>query len=111
MPTLFLDPGALASRLTLEKASDVPDGEGGAVRNWSAVAAMWGRVEPVSAAGRELAGQAGQVVTHRIYVRARAGISPGMRFVKLQRVFEIKAIHDPDESGRYLVCLCEEARP
>jgi len=111
MPTLMLDPGALATRLTLEQAVDAPDGEGGATRSWSVAASLWGKVELVSAIGRELAGQAGQVVTHRIYLRAGRDIALGMRLVKLERMFEIKAMYDPDESGRYVVCLCEETVP
>lgn len=108
MPTLLLDPGAFATRLQLQRAEETPDGQGGATRKRATVGAAWGKVEPVSAIGRELAGRAGQVVTHRIYLRARPGIAVGMAFVKLERTFEIKAVHDPDETGRYLVCLCEE---
>ena len=111
MPTLLLDPGALATRLQLQGVEETPDGQGGASRSWSTVAALWGKVEPVSALGRELAGQEGQVVTHRIYLRARPDVAVGMRLVKLQRTFRIKAMHDPDESGRYVVCLCEETAP
>ena len=79
MPGLVLDPGALATRLQLQGAEDAPDGQGGASRTWTTVAAVWGRVEPVSASARELAGQAGQVVTHRVHLRARPGIAVGMR--------------------------------
>ena len=39
------------------------------------------------------------MVTHRIYLRARPGVAVGMRFVKLERTFGIKAMHDPDEIG------------
>lgn len=111
MPVLCLDPGVLATRLTLQAPTDTPDGAGGAERNWTAVASLWARLEPVSAVGRELAGQAGQVITHRVTVRHRSDVALGQRFMRLERVFAIKAIHDPDESRRYLVCLCEEATP
>ena len=111
MPTTLLDPGAFRTRLALQRAEATPDGEGGATLRWTDAGALWGRIEPVSALSRELAGRLGQVVTHRIYLRARAGLAVGMRFAKLQRIFEIKTMHDPDESGRYLVCLCEETTP
>jgi SPP1 family predicted phage head-tail adaptor len=47
-------------------------------------------------------------LTHRIWLRARTGVSEGMRFRKGARTFTIRAVRDPDETGRYLVCLCEE---
>ena len=87
MPTLLLDPGALATRLSLQRPDERPDGQGGATTAWETVAALWGRVEPVSAFGRELAGQSGQVVTHRIYLRARNGIVAGMRLDEAGKIF------------------------
>jgi SPP1 family predicted phage head-tail adaptor len=106
-----IDAGAFDMRLTLEWAVDAPDGQGGAVRSWTAVAPVWAKLEPVSAKARELAGAAEAVVTHRVTLRRREGVAGGMRFARGERFFEIKAVHDPDESGRYLVCHCEEVRP
>ena len=111
MRTVLLDPGALDTRLVLQAAAETPDGQGGASRTWAGVAALWCRVEPLAVSGRELAGQAGQVATHRICLRARPGVAVGMRFSRQGRAFGIKAMHDPDGSGRYLVCLCEETVP
>jgi head-tail adaptor len=34
-----------------------------------------------------------------------------MRLTKAGRVFEIVTVHDPDETGRYLVCRTKEVRP
>ncbi|MET3583953.1 head-tail adaptor [Pseudorhizobium tarimense] len=33
----------------------------------------------------------------------------GQRFRKGARLFAVKPVRDPDETGRYLVCHCEEA--
>jgi len=41
-------------------------------------------------------------------MRYRTGVASGMRFVKGTRLFEIVTVHDPDESGRYLVCKVKE---
>ncbi|TPW32757.1 phage head closure protein [Pararhizobium mangrovi] len=111
MPTLFLDAGMLNTRLALHAPVDTEDGSGGAVRRWRADAMVWGHVEPVSARGHERGGQEGQVITHRVTIRARTGMGPGLRFVRFARAFEIVAVHDPDESGRYLVCRCREVAP
>jgi head-tail adaptor len=41
-------------------------------------------------------------------MRHRDGVVSGMRLLKGSRVFEIITTHDPDESGRYLVCKVKE---
>lgn len=109
MKALRIDPGKLRTRLTLESAVRSPDGAGGHVESWSAVANMFARVEPVSAKSRAGADQTIETVTHRIVIRCRDDVRSGMRFVHGNRVFAIVTVHDPDETGRYLVCEAREA--
>ena len=108
MNMTFLDPGQFTARLDLESATPTPDGQGGAVLSWTVAASIWARIEPASFSFDETAGQMRGQLTHRIWIRAREGVGEGMRFRKGARVFTIRAIRDPDETGRYLVCLCEE---
>lgn len=108
MNMTFLDPGQFTARLDLEAATPTPDGQGGAALAWTAAASLWARIEPSNFSFNEVAGQMRGQLTHRIWIRARDGVSEGMRFRKGARVFTIRAVRDPDESGRYLVCLCEE---
>lgn len=111
MPTVLLDPGMLRTRLEVEAASDVPDGQGGTSRQWQPVAALWARVEPVSAYREEIAAGLRQRLTHRVTVRFRHDLEAGMRFIRLGRRFAIRAVQDPDERQRYLICHCEEVAP
>lgn len=106
-----VDPGALGLRLTLERAVDVSDGQGGVTRSWEAVAPVWAKLEPVSAESVERAAQRGLIDTHRVTIRFRSDITTGMRLTRAGRRFAIRTLQDPDESGRYLVCLCVEERP
>jgi SPP1 family predicted phage head-tail adaptor len=108
MGALFLDPGQLTARLTREVMAETPDGQGGMTAIWQAAGTLWARVEPVSHAASELAGGERQVLTHRIWVAAQAGIFAGQRLRKGARSFAIKLVRDPDETGRYLICDCEE---
>lgn len=110
MPVLFFDPGQLTARLELETADAASDGQGGAALTWVSIGALWARIEPVSMTPKEVAGQEIGVVTHRIWLRNRSDIETGMRLRKGTCIFDIRALRDPDESGRYLVCLCEEGR-
>jgi SPP1 family predicted phage head-tail adaptor len=108
MRTAFLDPGLLRTELTLEQATLSPDTVGGHVESWSEVATVFALIEPVAAASVFGADQTLEEVTHRISLRAREGLASGMRFTKGARVFEILTVHDPDESGRYLICRVRE---
>lgn len=108
MRTVFVDPGAMRSELSLQAASAAPDEMGGMVQSWNETATVFGHVEPVTATARFGAGQSLETVTHRITMRWREGVASGMRLVRQGRVFEIITVHDPDESGRYLVCNVSE---
>jgi SPP1 family predicted phage head-tail adaptor len=108
MGALFVDAGQRTARLTREVMVETPDGQGGTTATWQAAGTLWARVEPVSHAGSELAGAERQVLTHRIWILAQTGVSAGQRLRRGARVFVIKLVRDPDETGRYLICDCEE---
>lgn len=108
MRTEFIDPGAFRHELALEAATPVPDGTGGHTEEWQEVATLFARVEPLAAASRFGADQTLETVTHRVTLRRRDGVASGMRLRRLGRVFDIVTVHDPDETGRYLVCRVRE---
>jgi SPP1 family predicted phage head-tail adaptor len=105
---VFFDPGQMTARLALEEAVAAPDGQGGATLAWTEIAALWAKIEPVSSALTEMAGAEVGAITHRIWIGFRAGVFAGQRFRKGARLFAVKLVQDPDETGRYLTCLCEE---
>jgi SPP1 family predicted phage head-tail adaptor len=111
MTDRIFDPGAFTARLTLERAVDVPDGQGGASRTHAVVGHVWARIEPVSAGRVSVAGADALTVTHRIWLRRRSDLESGMRLRKGTRIFAIQSFRDPDEHGRYLACDCEEIEP
>lgn len=108
MQAIFIDPGAFRTELALEQAVLTPDGSGGHVEAWSELGLVFARVEPVSAASRFGAGQTLETLTHRITMRYRGDVRSGMRFRRHNRIFAIVTVHDPDDSGRYLVCRARE---
>lgn len=108
MAVLFIDPGELRTKVVLEACTTEPDGFGGFSEVWTETATLFARIEPVSAASVFGADQTLETVTHRITMRHRAGVASGMRLTKQERIFEIVTVHDPDESGRYLVCKVKE---
>ena len=108
MKSVVLDPGRMTARLTRLVPVDVPDGQGGAQRSWQAADQVWAQVEPVSCRTDIVAGAQKVTVTHRIWLSFQAGPSVGERLAKGDRRFTIKAVRDPDETRRFLVCDCEE---
>ena len=109
MRTLFLDPGSLRSELALQANTSVPDGLGGYAESWVEIATVFAKIEPVSATSRFGPDQTMETVTHRITMRWRSGVAAAMRFVRQGRIFDIVTVHDPDDTGRYLVCRAKEA--
>lgn len=105
---VFFDPGQMTARLALEEPVSMPDGQGGATVSWTEIAAMWAKIEPVSSRLAERAGAEIGTITHRIWLRFREGLVAGQRLRKGARLFAVKLVQDPDETGRYLTCLCEE---
>ena len=111
MGALFVDPGRLSVRLTLEAPTELPDGQGGVSEGWAPVAGLWGRVEPLRARPDESAGAAIALVTHRITIRYREDVRHAMRFMHRGRHLVIRVVRDSDETRRYLICDCEESKP
>lgn len=103
--------GAMRRRLVLEAPVETPDGLGGATQAFATVAALWAQVEWLSGGERWRAGRPEQFANHRIILRWRPGIDAGQRLRDGERVFDIRAVDDPDGSRRRLICLVEEARP
>ena len=104
----------LTRRLTLEHPERVPDGAGGFTRVWLPLGELWADVRP--GAGRELATDGlttASTVSYKITVR---GAPPGsqrrpsahQRFREGDRTFEILAVTEVDEIGRYLTCYARE---
>lgn len=106
--TIHIDPGELRSELSLQQCQTVYDAFGGFSENWVETEVVFAKIEPVRATSTFGADQTLETVTHDIILRWQAGLASGMRFVKGERLFSIVTVHDPDESGRYLLCKVTE---
>jgi SPP1 family predicted phage head-tail adaptor len=95
-------------RLTLERPTATPDGAGGFTLAWNAITILPADVAPVKADERSVDEGLSDLTLHKIVIRKRADILSSDRFRLGTRVFRIRSIVDPDEDGRFLVCVCEE---
>ena len=103
--------GALRRRLLLEAAVMTPDGLGGGTQAFETIAALWAQVEWLAGGEHWRHGRPEQAATHRVTMRWRAGVDAGQRLRDGQRIFDIKAVADPDGGRRRLVCLVLEVSP
>ncbi|GGD93763.1 hypothetical protein GCM10011390_10640 [Aureimonas endophytica] len=108
MALLFIDPGLLNRRVPLQVADLSSDGAGGQAGPWREVAELFVHVEPLAVDAAERFDRREATITHRVICRRRVGLERGMAFLLGTRRLLIRSVHDPDESGRYLVCRCEE---
>jgi SPP1 family predicted phage head-tail adaptor len=108
MAMIDIDAGRLTSRLVLEQPHLVEDAQGGAVTGFVEVTRIWALIEPRIFSEEEKGPGLVATVTHHVTVRARADLASGQRFRKGARVFDILALRDPDETGRFQVALCRE---
>lgn len=72
------------------------------------VAAARAKIQPLRGNERLRAMQLEDTVTHRITMRYRAGITAKMRVKFGARLFNIRAVIDPEERNRFLELMCEE---
>lgn len=100
--------GHLRHRLVLEGATATPDGAGGAVETWAAIATISAAIRPTGGRERIFADGLQSRITHEIVVRTRADIVPRHRFRRGARVLHILAVMAADPHATRLRCLCEE---
>lgn len=107
----------LRHKLTLQQEVQTADGAGGYTRSWSDVADVWAEILSASGGaasgirgGKEIlfAGQLQSQVTHKILLRARDGVTAGMRLLFENRAFNIVYIADTGENRDTLELLVIE---
>lgn len=108
MKRSVIDPGRFRTILALEQAVLSDDGAGGHIEGWAEIASFFAKLEPAFARAVFGGDQTRESVTHLVTLRFRSDVASGMRFRTGDRCFAILTVHDPDESGRYLVCRTEE---
>lgn len=98
----------LRVRITLQSPSDLPDEGGGVIRGWEDVDTVWAEILPISGGEMLRQLQLQSVVTHRVTIRYRDGVSTAMRVAMGARTFAIRAVINPSERNEVLELLAEE---
>ncbi len=103
--------GKLRHRITLQARSGAVDDLGQPLDDWADVLTTWATVQPVSGREFQEGAQVEAEVTHKVWLRWRAGVAltPEMRVVYDGRVLDILSAVNVEERNRMWLLLCREA--
>lgn len=101
--------GRLNRRVELQEQQPEFDALGRQVRNgWRTIAKLWAEVRDTSGSEAEQAKQISAGASVVVVIRGRSGMNTQQRLLFRGRILEIKAIVDPDNSGREFTLYCGE---
>jgi SPP1 family predicted phage head-tail adaptor len=108
----------LRHRLTLQQEMRTDDGAGGYVKSWEDVADLWGEIVSLSGSDSKLnatsgkkilyAGQLQGMISHKVTLRYRDGVTSAMRLVFEERIFNIRYVANTEERREKLELLVQE---
>jgi SPP1 family predicted phage head-tail adaptor len=103
----MINAGELSERLTLQSPPSVDDGSGGQTGDWTTVATISAKVEPLRGGEAAQAAVATMTVQYRVTIRRRR-VSSGQRLVWTVQgqVMDIRAVL-PSIDRAWTVLLCE----
>ncbi|MEL7486431.1 MAG: head-tail adaptor protein [Pseudomonadota bacterium] len=101
--------GALKSKITIQTATRIADGGGGASLAWSAGPAVWAEIEHLSSTPDFLGGARRRLRRLAATIRARADIAIGDRFDLDGAIFEVVSIESADDARTRVTLIGEEA--
>ncbi len=100
--------GALRRRLVLEALERTSDGAGGSTGSWALVAVLWAAIHPRHGSESFDAGRVEGRLTHDIWIRTNTSVIPGQRLRLDTRIFNIRAVLQPDPFVNRMRLVCEE---
>ena len=106
-----LQAGELRHLVTVQKATEGRDAQGGVTRSWTTHASTWASIRPLSGNERVTAMQVSELVTHRVIMRYVSGLTCSMRVLFGSRVLSLVNILDIIEKHKLQVCIAVEEIP
>ena len=104
--------GQLRHRVEIGRYVEAQDpNTGDPTRSWQAVATVWAAVEGLSGQTYFAAQQTVERSDHRVTIRYRQDVQPGMIVRHTGRELEIQSALDVDGRRRWLTLICREVRP
>jgi SPP1 family predicted phage head-tail adaptor len=98
----------LREPLTIQRQVSVSDGMGGQAIQWIDLATIRAQVVPLSGSEVVQAMQLQASITHRIYMRYRADLTPADRIVMRGQPLQVRAIINVEMRNRWLELACDQ---
>lgn len=103
-----LTSGLLRHQITIERETKTKDGVGGYSSSWDTHLQPYSYIKPVSGFERLQAMRLEASISHKIYIRYVADISPNDRIIFNSRQMQIRAIINIEERNKWLELTCDE---
>lgn len=90
----------LRHRITLQKLTRAPDGQGGSIVSWTDIQSVWAKITPTSAQEKLFAAKLQDEYDHEIIIRNTLDYQINKaadRFIFGTRIFQIKSVQYVDE--------------
>lgn len=100
--------GALRKRVAIQSVGSAVDSYGDLSNSWSTDATVWAAIDPVSGSETNIASELTGIITHKIKVRYRSGLTAENRLTYDSRTFEVVSSRNWQERGIFLELLCKE---
>lgn len=103
--------GDLRHTISMQTQTDITDGMGGFTTSWANVSGMGSvraAIWPLKSNESLDAMKIEHVITHKIRIRYRSGVTTKHRILFGSRTFNVISILNPDERNIMLEMLCEE---
>lgn len=101
--------GKLRHRIAIQEATVTQSDTGYAVKTWSTVTTVWGRIEPLSGREALIAQQISPELSHKVTLRYYPDLTPEHRIKFNDRYFDVNFIRNLEEKNRVIIVLCKEA--
>ena len=100
--------GELRKRVAIESVASTVNTYGEPSSTWSTDATVWAAIDPVSGSETNIASELTGIITHKIKVRYRSGLTAANRLTYDSRTFEVVSSRNWQERGIFLELLCKE---
>lgn len=98
-----MNPGELKHRITFQ-VQDLEQEE----ETWNDILSTWANINPISGKEYYSAETINSDLTHKIRLRYRKGITPDMRILYKDRIFNIVSVINEYEKNAILQLMCRE---
>ena len=104
-----MEAGKLRHAIRIDNQTTSADSFGQPLQTYTTTMTTWASIQPISGAERLAGGtEIAAVATHRVRLRHTTVVNATTRLVFDSRTFEVNAVNDWREKGRYLELMCSE---